>query len=105
MASLPPSHAVPWAHLSTTPRLQQISRSRARALRLHRLQAGNAEFRNAREAMSSPLATRLFGIDGVTGAFFGSDFVTVSLIGDPHARSGRMLWRRAGRFCHPKRER
>lgn len=39
---------------------------------------GSAEFRNAREAMASPLAKRLFGIDGVTGAFFGSDFVTVS---------------------------
>ena len=28
--------------------------------------------------MSSPLAKRLFVIDGVTGVFFGSDFVTVT---------------------------
>lgn len=28
--------------------------------------------------MSSPLAKRLFGIDGVTSVFFGSDFVTVT---------------------------
>lgn len=27
--------------------------------------------------MASPLAKRLFGIDGVSGAFFGSDFITV----------------------------
>ena len=41
------------------------------------MQSGSAEFRNAREAMASPLAKRLFGIDGVSGAFFGSDFITV----------------------------
>ena len=28
--------------------------------------------------MSSPLAKRLFAIDGVSGVFFGSDFVTVT---------------------------
>ncbi len=28
--------------------------------------------------MASPLAKRLFRIDGVTGVFFGSDFVTVT---------------------------
>jgi Scaffold protein Nfu/NifU N terminal len=28
--------------------------------------------------MDSPLAQRLFGIDGVASVFFGSDFVTVS---------------------------
>lgn len=44
------------------------------------MQSGSAEFRNAREAMASPLAKRLFGIDGVTGAFFGSDFVTVRAV-------------------------
>jgi Scaffold protein Nfu/NifU N terminal len=42
------------------------------------LQSGVSEFKNAREAMESPLAKRLFGIDGVASVFFGSDFVTVS---------------------------
>ena len=41
------------------------------------LQSGVSEFKNAREAMDSPLAQRLFGIDGVASVFFGSDFVTV----------------------------
>lgn len=35
-------------------------------------------FSNAREAMASPLAKKLFLIDGVTQVFFASDFVTVS---------------------------
>ncbi|KAF5842312.1 hypothetical protein DUNSADRAFT_7965 [Dunaliella salina] len=28
--------------------------------------------------MASPLAKRIFGIDGVTGVFFGADFITVT---------------------------
>ena len=28
--------------------------------------------------MSSPLAKRLFAIDGVTGVFFGAEFITVT---------------------------
>ncbi|KAI8871091.1 HIRA-interacting protein 5 [Ramicandelaber brevisporus] len=40
---------------------------------------GTAEFLNARSAMkASPLARRLFMIDGVQGIFFGPDFITVS---------------------------
>lgn len=35
-------------------------------------------FQSAREAMASPLAKALFHIDGVTGVFFSSDFITVS---------------------------
>lgn len=35
-------------------------------------------FTSAREAMSSPLAKRLFMVDGVTQVFYGSDFVTVT---------------------------
>lgn len=41
-------------------------------------QNGSREFPNARAAMSSPLAKRLFAIDGVTGVFFGSEFITVT---------------------------
>jgi Fe-S cluster biogenesis protein NfuA len=39
---------------------------------------GTREFRSADEAGASPLASALFGIPGVTGVFFGSDFVTVT---------------------------
>lgn len=42
------------------------------------LQSGSKSFESARDGMSSPLAKRLFVIDGVTGVFFGSDFVTVT---------------------------
>lgn len=42
------------------------------------LQSGSANFANAREAMASPLAKRLMVLDGVSGVFFGSDFVTVT---------------------------
>lgn len=41
-------------------------------------QSGSTEFKSAREAMASPLAKRLFGIDGVSSVFFGGDFVTVT---------------------------
>ena len=39
---------------------------------------GPREFRSAEEAKASPLARRLFEIDGVTGVFVGADFLTVS---------------------------
>jgi Fe-S cluster biogenesis protein NfuA len=39
---------------------------------------GTAEFRAKSEANASPLATRLFGVDGVTGVFLGSDFISVT---------------------------
>ncbi|XP_009386746.2 nifU-like protein 4, mitochondrial isoform X1 [Musa acuminata AAA Group] len=42
------------------------------------MEVGSADFPNARTAMTSPLAKSLFGIDGVTRVFFGSDFVTVT---------------------------
>jgi NFU1 iron-sulfur cluster scaffold homolog, mitochondrial len=41
-------------------------------------EGGPREFRSAEEAKASPLARRLFEIDGVTGVFVGSDFLTVS---------------------------
>jgi Fe-S cluster biogenesis protein NfuA len=40
--------------------------------------SGSAEFRHPDEAGVSPLARRLFEIDGVTGVYLGADFVTVS---------------------------
>ena len=42
------------------------------------VQSGSKSFETARDGLSSPLAKRLFAIDGVTGVFFGSDFVTVT---------------------------
>ncbi|KAJ7596826.1 HIRA-interacting protein 5 [Mycena floridula] len=39
---------------------------------------GTAEFLDTRTALSSPLAVRLMGIEGVVGVFYGPDFVTVS---------------------------
>jgi Fe-S cluster biogenesis protein NfuA len=43
------------------------------------LAEGTADFRDAESAaVASPLAGKLFAIPGVTGVFFGYDFVTVS---------------------------
>ena len=40
--------------------------------------SGTADFASAEKAERSPLATRLFQIEGVTGVFLGADFVTVT---------------------------
>jgi len=42
------------------------------------LETGTLELRGAEQAAQSPLAERLFGILGVSGVFFGSDFITVT---------------------------
>jgi Fe-S cluster biogenesis protein NfuA len=42
------------------------------------LEKGTMEFRKAEEAAVSPLAARLFDIEGVSGVFFGSDFISVT---------------------------
>jgi Fe-S cluster biogenesis protein NfuA len=42
------------------------------------LETGTLDLRDASEAAQSPLAERLFGIPGVGGVFFGSDFITVT---------------------------
>jgi Fe-S cluster biogenesis protein NfuA len=42
------------------------------------LERGTLEFREPAEAKDSPLATRLFEIEGVTGVFLGSDFISVT---------------------------
>lgn len=39
---------------------------------------GTADFTSREEATKSPLALKLFEIDGVKGVFFGADFITVS---------------------------
>ncbi len=42
------------------------------------LGAGTADFPTADTAGKSPLAMRIFGVDGVTAVFLGADFVTVT---------------------------
>jgi Fe-S cluster biogenesis protein NfuA len=42
------------------------------------LGTGTAEYRTPDEAGGSPLAERLFAVDGVAGVFLGGDFVTVT---------------------------
>lgn len=39
---------------------------------------GTADFTDADSAAASPLARALFGVEGVTGVFLGSDFITVT---------------------------
>ncbi len=42
------------------------------------LAKGTADFPNPESAGPSPLARRLFAVEGVTGVFLGADFVTVT---------------------------
>jgi Fe-S cluster biogenesis protein NfuA len=42
------------------------------------LTSGTADFPSSDAASASPLAQRIFGVGGVTGVFFGTDFVTVT---------------------------
>ncbi|WP_296418561.1 NifU family protein [Pseudooctadecabacter sp.] len=42
------------------------------------LEVGTADFPSVEAAAKSPLANRIFAVDGVTGVFFGLDFVTVT---------------------------
>ncbi|KIC37704.1 iron transporter [Ruegeria sp. ANG-R] len=42
------------------------------------LDAGTADFPSVEAAEKSPLAKRIFDVNGVTGVFFGNDFVTVT---------------------------
>ncbi len=39
---------------------------------------GTADYRDAGEAGASPLASRIFEVDGVRGVFLGSDFISVT---------------------------
>jgi len=42
------------------------------------LEVGTADFPSVEAAAKSPLANRIFAVDGVSGVFFGIDFVTVT---------------------------
>ena len=41
-----------------------------------------SNFTDAQAAQRSPLATALFGVDGISGVFLGSDFITVTKTDD-----------------------
>ncbi|PKI84442.1 hypothetical protein MVES1_001589 [Malassezia vespertilionis] len=69
---------------------------------------GTAEFTDKRESMSSPLAKNLFALDGVTGVFYGPDFVSVNKDGDtpwstikPEIYSNMMEFFTAGHALFP----
>ncbi len=42
------------------------------------LEDGTADFRSPEDAVDSPLASRLFAVPGVSGVFFGYDFISVA---------------------------
>jgi Fe-S cluster biogenesis protein NfuA len=42
------------------------------------LPGGTRDYRNAEEASESPLAQKLFSVNGVAGVFLGQDFITVT---------------------------
>lgn len=44
------------------------------------LDQGTRDFRSEDEAAASPLARRIFGLNGVSGVFFATDFLTVSKV-------------------------
>ena len=46
------------------------------------VESGTANFTSPEEATRSPLALRLFELDGVTGVFLGNDFITVTKTSD-----------------------
>ena len=46
------------------------------------LQNGTKEFKNYREACTSPLAKALFKIEGVSNVFFGRDFIAINKAAD-----------------------
>ena len=46
------------------------------------METGSAEFLDTRTALASPLALRLFGIEGVKSVFYGPDFITVTKDGE-----------------------
>lgn len=43
------------------------------------MESGTAFYESAEEAENSPLASRLFAVEGVSGTFFGFDFIAVTL--------------------------
>ncbi|KAK1395997.1 nifU-like protein 4, mitochondrial [Heracleum sosnowskyi] len=83
--SLPLLQQSPWTHFAGQRRnmfVQTQSTPNPLSLMFYPgkpvMEVGSSDFPNARSAMNAPLAKALYGIDGVTRVFFGSDFVTVT---------------------------
>ncbi|KAF7147183.1 hypothetical protein RHSIM_Rhsim03G0100800 [Rhododendron simsii] len=83
--SIPPFHSSKWDLLRGQRRtmfIQTQSTPNPSSLMFYPgkqvMEVGSADFPNARSAMNSPLAKALYGIDGITRVFFGSDFITVT---------------------------
>ncbi|MBL8836245.1 MAG: NifU family protein [Alphaproteobacteria bacterium] len=81
--------------------------------------SGTADFPSRESAGRSPLADRLFAVEGVKGVFFGGDFVTVTKGGDvdwhvmkpsilgalmEHFTSGEPIVRESGAAAEPVEE-
>lgn len=81
--------------------------------------SGTADFPSRESAGRSPLADRLFAVEGVKGVFFGGDFVTVTKGGDvdwhvmkpsilgalmEHFTSGEPIVRESGAAAEPAEE-
>ncbi len=49
--------------------------------------AGTADFPTREDAERSPLASRLFEIDGITGVFFGADFISLTKADDQDGKA------------------
>jgi Fe-S cluster biogenesis protein NfuA len=75
------------------------------------MEAGSQDFRAPEDAQSWPLATEIFGLEGVNRVFFGADFITVGKVASAdwdhlkapvlaaimdHFTSGRPLFEGAG---------
>ncbi|KAH8101617.1 HIRA-interacting protein 5 [Cristinia sonorae] len=57
------------------------------------MESGAAEFLDTRTALKSPLAIRLMGVEGVTGVFYGPDFVTIYSVLMEFFSSGQALFK------------
>ena len=61
------------------------------------MEKGTLDFANADSTQSSPLAKRLFAVEGVERVFFGADFVTVTKAADKD-------WQMLKRYTHLRPE-
>ena len=71
------------------------------------LEHGTLDMRAPADAAKSPLAERLFGIAGINGVFFGSDFIAVSKSDGewPQLKpaKSRQNFGHCRRLCRPRR--
>eukprot|EP00326_Haptolina_ericina_P013344 CAMPEP_0181208330 /NCGR_PEP_ID=MMETSP1096-20121128/22061_1 /TAXON_ID=156174 ORGANISM="Chrysochromulina ericina, Strain CCMP281" /NCGR_SAMPLE_ID=MMETSP1096 /ASSEMBLY_ACC=CAM_ASM_000453 /LENGTH=225 /DNA_ID=CAMNT_0023299389 /DNA_START=20 /DNA_END=697 /DNA_ORIENTATION=- len=82
MAARPARRMLPWSQTMRTMFIQTESTPNPDSLKFlpgkEVMPSGSRDFRSFREAQVSPLAKKIFQMEGVTGVFLASDFVTVS---------------------------